>query len=73
MLPTSDLPAARRHILQALEEAPRYRAAHQRLLAIVERMKENEKSTADKAEVLAEENPKSEARNPKQIQNSKSE
>jgi tetratricopeptide (TPR) repeat protein len=38
----TDLPAARRHILQALEDAPRYRAAHQRLLAILQRMEENE-------------------------------
>jgi tetratricopeptide (TPR) repeat protein len=30
-----DLPAAKRHVLLALEEAPRFRAAHQRLLEIL--------------------------------------
>jgi tetratricopeptide (TPR) repeat protein len=38
---TNDLPAAKRHALLALEETPRYRAAHQQLLAIVRRMSEN--------------------------------
>ncbi len=32
---TGDLPAAKRHALLALEEAPRFRAAHQRLLEII--------------------------------------
>ncbi len=36
-----DLAEAKRHALLALEETPRYRAAHQRLLAIVEKMGEN--------------------------------
>ena len=30
-----DLPSAKRHVLLALEEAPRFRAAHQRLLEII--------------------------------------
>jgi tetratricopeptide (TPR) repeat protein len=36
-----ELPAAKRHALLALEETPRYRAAHERLLAIIRRMSEN--------------------------------
>ena len=39
---TGDLPAAKRHALLALEQTPRYRAAHQRLLAIVRKMEQNE-------------------------------
>ncbi len=35
---SGDLPAAKRHVLLALEEAPRYRAAHQRLLEIIQAM-----------------------------------
>jgi len=38
---TGDLPAAKRHALLALEQTPRYRAAHQRLLAIVRKMEQN--------------------------------
>ena len=41
-----ELPAARRHILQALEEAPRYRAAHRKLLEILREIKENEKRSS---------------------------
>ena len=33
-----DLPAARKEVVQALEEAPRYRAAHRLLLEIVDKM-----------------------------------
>jgi tetratricopeptide (TPR) repeat protein len=36
-----DLPAAKRHALLALEETPRYRAAHQRLLAIISQINQN--------------------------------
>jgi tetratricopeptide (TPR) repeat protein len=36
-----DLALAKRHALLALEETPRYRAAHERLLAIVKKMSEN--------------------------------
>ena len=36
-----DLAAAKRHALLALEETPRYRAAHERLLAIVRQMEQN--------------------------------
>ena len=36
-----ELPAARRHALLALEETPRFRAAHQRLLAIVDKLGES--------------------------------
>ena len=39
---TGDLPAAKRHALFALEQTPRYRPAHQRLLAIVRKMEQNE-------------------------------
>jgi tetratricopeptide (TPR) repeat protein len=38
---TKDLPGAKRHVLLALEETPRYRAAHQKLLAIVRQMGDN--------------------------------
>ncbi len=41
-----DLPAARRHALLALEETPRFRAAHQRLLSIVEKLGESEPAPA---------------------------
>ncbi|HMC10864.1 MAG TPA: hypothetical protein VKH44_06225, partial [Pirellulaceae bacterium] len=41
-----DLPAAKRHALLALEETPRFRAAHERLLAIVRKMEQNEPKTA---------------------------
>ena len=37
---TGDLPAARRQALQALEEAPRYRAAQRELLAIIGEMED---------------------------------
>jgi len=36
-----DLTAAKRHALLALEETPRFRAAHERLLAIVRQMEQN--------------------------------
>ncbi len=35
---TGELPAAKHEVLQALEEAPRFRAAHRQLLAIVDRL-----------------------------------
>jgi tetratricopeptide (TPR) repeat protein len=38
---TGDLPAAKRHAILALEETPRYRAAHQRLLAIISQINQN--------------------------------
>ncbi len=38
---TGDLPAAKRHALLALEQTPRYRPAHQRLLAIIRKMEQN--------------------------------
>jgi len=38
-----DLPTAKKHALLALEETPRFRAAHERLLAIVRKMDENKK------------------------------
>jgi tetratricopeptide (TPR) repeat protein len=41
-----ELTKAKRHVLEALEEAPRYRAAHQRLLTIVKRMDDKEKKHA---------------------------
>jgi tetratricopeptide (TPR) repeat protein len=44
-----DLAIAKRHALLALEETPRYRAAHQQLLAIVRRMSENAKKNKDDA------------------------
>jgi tetratricopeptide (TPR) repeat protein len=40
---TGDLPAARREVLKALEEAPRYRAAQRELLSIVREMSSNAK------------------------------
>jgi tetratricopeptide (TPR) repeat protein len=43
---TGDLRAAKRHALLALEETPRFRAAHERLLAIVRKMEQNEPKTA---------------------------
>ncbi|MBI2478892.1 MAG: hypothetical protein HYV60_09740 [Planctomycetia bacterium] len=39
---TGELPAAKRQILMALEEAPRFRAAHRQLLEILDEMDENE-------------------------------
>jgi hypothetical protein len=45
----ADLPAARRHALLALEETPRFRAAHQRLLAIVEKLSAAEAAREPKA------------------------
>ena len=36
-----DLAAAKRHALLALEETPRFRAAHQRLLEITRQLEEN--------------------------------
>lgn len=43
---SGDLSAAKRHVLLALEEAPRFRAAHQRLLEILQEMEKSaEKST----------------------------
>jgi tetratricopeptide (TPR) repeat protein len=38
---TKDLSAAKRHALLALEETPRYRAAHQRLLEITRQVEQN--------------------------------
>ncbi len=42
-----DLPAARRQVLMALEEAPRYRAALRTLLEIVEQMDDSRKTDDD--------------------------
>ncbi|MEX2173501.1 MAG: tetratricopeptide repeat protein [Pirellulaceae bacterium] len=52
-----DLPAAKRHALLALEETPRYRAAHRRLLEIVGKLQpaEEDKSTEKPPEPKAEE------------------
>jgi hypothetical protein len=36
-----DLPAAKRHALLALDETPRFRAAHARLLEIVRAIEQN--------------------------------
>ncbi|MEO8493496.1 MAG: tetratricopeptide repeat protein [Planctomycetota bacterium] len=44
---TGDLVAAKRQILYALEEAPRFRAAHRQLLEILAEMKENEAQPAE--------------------------
>lgn len=41
---TGDLPTAKQHIVRSLEEAPRYRAAHRKLLEIVRAMDDNETS-----------------------------
>lgn len=41
-----DLAAAKRHVLQALEDAPRFRDAHRKLLEIVRQLEENEKPAA---------------------------
>lgn len=43
---TGDLPAAKRHILMALEEAPRYGAAHRQLLEILAALADNESTSA---------------------------
>ena len=45
-----DLPAAKRQILMALEEAPRFRAAHRQLLEILDEINENEAEPAVTAE-----------------------
>ena len=42
---SGDLPAAKRHALLALEETPRFRPAHQRLLEIVEQIGENDQAS----------------------------
>jgi tetratricopeptide (TPR) repeat protein len=42
-----ELPAAKKHALLALEQTPRYRAAHERLLAIVGRISQNKNSGED--------------------------
>jgi tetratricopeptide (TPR) repeat protein len=42
-----DLPSAKRHALLALEETPRFRAAQQRLLEIVEAMERSGPSTTE--------------------------
>ena len=41
---SGDLPAAKRHALLALEETPRFRAAHQRLLEIVGQIGDNDRA-----------------------------
>jgi tetratricopeptide (TPR) repeat protein len=43
----SDLPTAKRHALLALEQTPRFRPAHQRLLAILRKMEQNEPELKD--------------------------
>jgi tetratricopeptide (TPR) repeat protein len=48
---TGDLSAARRHALYALEEAPRFRAAQQRLLEIVRLLDEQEREAQAKSVV----------------------
>jgi tetratricopeptide (TPR) repeat protein len=45
----SDLPAAKRHALLALEETPRFRAAHARLVAIVNQLEQNGQPAASPA------------------------
>lgn len=44
---TGELPLAKRHALLALEETPRFRAAHERLLAIVRQMEQNAPKEAE--------------------------
>lgn len=44
---SGDLPAAKRHALLALEETPRFRAAHDRLLAIVRQLEQNAPQEAE--------------------------
>lgn len=44
---TGDLAAARRHALFALEETPRFRAAHQRLLGILKEIEAREKKSTN--------------------------
>ena len=51
-----DLPAAKRHAMLALEETPRFRAAHQRLLEIVSQIGNNDKA-ADKPAEKPPDNP----------------
>jgi hypothetical protein len=45
----NELAVAKKHALLALEETPRFRAAHERLLAIVRKMEQNknERTEAD--------------------------
>lgn len=45
---SGDLAAAKRHVLLALEETPRYRLAHERLLAIVRKMEQNREQPSKK-------------------------
>src|SRR5206468_3221340 len=44
---TGDLPAAKRQALLSLEETPRFRAAHERLLAIVRKLEQNKPEPKD--------------------------
>ncbi len=44
---SGNLPVAKRHALLALEETPRFRAAHERLLAIVRQMEQNASKEAE--------------------------
>lgn len=44
-----DLPAAKRHAIFALEETPRFRAAHERLLSIVKKLGPSESPPSDVA------------------------
>jgi len=46
---SGDLTTAKRYALLALEETPRYRAAHERLLAIVRKMEQNAGQASGKA------------------------
>ena len=46
LLTDQQLPAARQHVVRALEEAPRYRAAHRLLLEIVAKMDQDAPAAA---------------------------
>ena len=52
-----DFNSARRQVLMALEEAPRFRAAHRLLLEIVDRMEEANTASPDPPEPVAEQKP----------------
>ncbi len=58
---TGDLPAAKRQTLIALEEAPRFRAAHRQLLEILAEMDDNEASPAATTEAKPATDPEPEA------------
>lgn len=60
---TGDLPAAKRQILMALEEAPRYRAAHRQLLEILDEMDEDETTPSAAPETASTVPPETEVSN----------